>query len=329
MFFFVMTTTLFMKLVSSDPGSIPKDSDHDKIKSIIKQLLEIGKFDAKHFCIHSFVRKPLRSKYSSFSKALIARFDHFCPWIYNDVGLKNHKNFLFFILCLEMGVLTYAKLSLEYFDALEDKYDKDLECWLLSEDLCSGYHYDRFAFILLGWTCFQGIWVFSLIVVQFFQMLKGLTNYELSDLSKQAHSHNIINEYFTTTPTELMDEQELRDMNEPALEQQSPLHQKSRTCFGMCCALIGFDQMVLLVKETLGLVQRSERRPVSRLKLLSDYGWKTNLKDFWLTSDTTAPLWQRLFFSPTNFKALLNGTQVNYAELYNLPEHYIRPEEIV
>ena len=114
---------LFGQLVIMDPGCLPEETDHENVRQTISNLLEIGKFDTKNFCIETWIRKPLRSKFSPLNNAVVARFDHYCPWIFNDVGLKNHKAFIFFITLMESGIFTFLALCLEYFDELEDAHE--------------------------------------------------------------------------------------------------------------------------------------------------------------------------------------------------------------
>lgn len=124
---------------------------------------------------------------------MVARFDHYCPWIFNDVGLKNHKAFIFFITLMESGIFTFLALCLEYFDELEDAHEdtsqKNGKCFILgASDLCSGLIYDRFVFLILLWALLQSIWVASLIFVQAFQICKGMTNTEFNVLMKESKS---------------------------------------------------------------------------------------------------------------------------------------------
>ena len=43
------------------------------------------------------IHKPLRSKHDRFSNRCVARYDHYCPWVYNVVGLKNHRMFVIYL----------------------------------------------------------------------------------------------------------------------------------------------------------------------------------------------------------------------------------------
>ncbi|SCU98395.1 LAFA_0G17612g1_1 [Lachancea sp. 'fantastica'] len=329
-FFFLSASAClvsFLKLLFSDPGNIYKEEERGKIRETVQELLKAGKFDTRHFCLETYVRKPLRSKYSRFSSALVARFDHFCPWVYNDVGLKNHKLFLFFLMFLMMGAITFAKLCFEYFDYLEDNSKTDFKCGIFDDEVCAGLELDRFAFLVMVWASLQVLWVTCVLTTQMFQTFKGITNYELSEKSRKLHGRNDSMEYFVTTPTDLMDEEELNSLNQPAADVNDVRLMKSRTCLGTFCGFIGVDQLPIIFS---GLLRRRNGvSPATTKKFPTDNGWKTNFKDFWLLSDRSAPLWQRFFFSPRDFRALYNNTEVDYKTLYALPEATLPLEEMV
>ena len=100
-------TWSFFKAMFINPGFVPTPADNNVILSQVAQLIELGKFDTDHFCVNSFVRKPLRSRYSKHNKRLIARFDHSCPWVYNDIGVRNHKIFITFVYSLNMAIFVF------------------------------------------------------------------------------------------------------------------------------------------------------------------------------------------------------------------------------
>lgn len=43
------------------------------------------------------VPRPPRAKYDVHTDRLVARFDHYCPWLNNAVGLSNHLPFVGFL----------------------------------------------------------------------------------------------------------------------------------------------------------------------------------------------------------------------------------------
>lgn len=328
---------LFIKLLQADPGSIPTETDYETVRQTISELLKVGKFDTRNFCIESWVRKPLRSRYSTLNETLIARFDHYCPWIYNDVGLKNHKRFLYFIGLVEVAIVIFVDLCMEYFDELEDSnedYGGELKCFsMIGDELCAGLNFDLFTTLILLWAVFQAIWVGFLIVVQAFQIFKGVTNYEFSRVMRDRKRINmdtaVFNEFFSTAPEDLdadpTEEQSDSNTIDNSANGQSrlgPQTRGTRKYFGTCCAITGMDQWIAVMKETIGISRNalgSSHAPVSSFP--TNYGWITNVKDFWLNSDKTAPLWQRLFYSPTTSKALLGGKEVDYYKLYSYPDN--------
>ncbi|KAG0665780.1 palmitoyltransferase akr1 [Maudiozyma exigua] len=358
----------FVKLLRSDPGVKPAIRDDvDKIRDIITDLMSIGKFDTENFCIETWVRKPMRSKYSKFSRGLVSRFDHFCPWVYNDIGLKNHKLFMNFIISVECGIIAFAYLTIHNFELIKNKIsvdqDKIVECSIIGGNaLCYGYHYDKFTFIILLWSLLQGSWILFLLLMQSFQVAKGVTSYEFTQYARAAkkahgilgsahhhHGHDtnitneienghVLSESFNTTPDDMKVQEENETIEEIdfTVEQEQLLeddlensvnriqvNNRGKSIIGLCYKLLGFTQVWKLMRETLGFDPNGSGfdslNLSKRLQIPTNYGVKQNMKDFWLTSAVGAPLWLRFLQSPRDSHALLNGIDVEYFSLYELP----------
>lgn len=336
---------LFIQLIQSNPGIIETEKNHDVIRSTITELLSIGHFDTNYFCIETQVRKPIRSKYSSFQQHVITRFDHFCPWIYNDVGFMNHKKFVWFVTCVEIAIIIFIKLSFKYFDIKEDYYEmvlgKDAKCYLLGDDeLCFGYQYDPTIFLANAWSALQLVWVTMLFIIQWVQIIQGVTNYEFILLSKRRSTNNRFNEYFNSAPEELLrksnsnildgDDNGLDDFNEMVNGFDSDSGHNKVIKMNLYYKIIGMESWIRLIKDRhkyndpLNTLYNSASNSTKMNKI----GYWTNIKDFWLDGDYKAPLWLRLIESPKDNKGLLNGHVVDYSKFYDL-SNMQNPEDLV
>lgn len=299
--FFSSTIYHFREAMFKNPGTIDKPDSDEVIKQTIYDLLQEGKYDAKYFCINTFIRKPLRSKYSSFYKKCVARFDHYCPWVYNDIGLRNHKAFMFFVISLEFGIIFFLVNVFEYFDELDD--DK-LTCIILNQELCAAWNNASFTFVLTGWCIFQLIWLSFLLFSQFFQISKGLTTLELSNLTRSSTSG--ANPYYSSAPSELL-------IDEPS-ESSGSRNAARRNACSTFYLLTGIDQFIIAVRQTFGFKSHS---PMDGIPF--DYGMKQNLIDFWFASGDDHLKFRNFLKFPVNGEANLGGQPVDYYKLYALP----------
>ncbi|KAG5355123.1 Palmitoyltransferase SWF1 [Yarrowia sp. B02] len=85
----------FVLATFSDPGVITKQNH--------AQILGQFAYDEVLFledmeCSTCKFAKPARSKHDRFTNKCVAKFDHYCLWINNTVGLYNYRWFLFFLL---------------------------------------------------------------------------------------------------------------------------------------------------------------------------------------------------------------------------------------
>lgn len=65
----------FFRSVMLDPGTCPKPTSDNELKSIIEDLASEGRLNGQTFCIQCMARKPLRSKHCRTCDRCIARSD--------------------------------------------------------------------------------------------------------------------------------------------------------------------------------------------------------------------------------------------------------------
>ncbi|KAI5948808.1 AKR1 [Candida theae] len=302
----------FFKAMFINPGFVPTPTDNAVILSQVEDLLSCGKFDTDHFCFNTFVRKPLRSRYSRHNKKLVARFDHYCPWVYNEIGVRNHKLFITFVYALNLAILLFTHLTIEYFDKSKDAVGSDDEdnqsffCKLIDDDLCYGYKNHDFHFNLMVWCWLQYVWIVFLCLVQTFQILRGLTTWEFSSLNSRISSPARSNH--STVPEEVAD-----SITQP------PRSDRRNNGMQTCLNLLGIDQFVLTIKMAIASVfNRDRTTSVDPLyiDIPTDYGLKQNWLDFWVIGETS---WRNVFYLPIEGENNLNGEVVDYYKLYQYP----------
>lgn len=319
----------FFKAMFINPGFVPTPSDNHVILEQVNDLIQLGKFDTDNFCVNTFVRKPLRSKYSRTYNKLVARFDHYCPWVYNEIGVRNHKLFMAFVYGLTVAILAFWSLSLKYFDKLEDQsgYESDDEtspyqkCSIFSENLCNGYNFAHFHANLLIFCIFQLIWILFLFIVQTFQICKGLTTWEFSKLNAKFNKSGFNH---STLPRDF-------DGSDPSnAPPQSNEPRRATSGFGTCGKLLGLDQFALTIKLTCQSIFNKNANPdaynsLNNYEIPTDYGVVQNWKDFWFLGE---PEWRNLFYLPIEGENNLNGQVVDYYKLYEYPPK-VRGDEAV
>ena len=174
-----------------------------------------------------------------------------------------------------------------------------------------------------------------MLIVQCFQILKGITVPELFILIKEERRAKSFSLIPFEKPIYSMASSEDNDMRSEGaigttvthtisidgLEPRNRRHAILDACFSM----FGINQCLVTIKEMVGIshllhgeVQQQHQKSMLRRFLVTNH-WRTNLTDFWLNSDVTAPLWQRFFYSSDTSKAMLGGIEVDYYELYEYP----------
>ena len=106
----------YMLSVVIAPGSIPDSSEWQYTASIennqpiaVQTALETKQDGERRHCKWCGKYKPDRCHHCRQCRSCVLRMDHHCPWIYNCVGLHNHK---FFMLLLFYATVTTAFVSI-------------------------------------------------------------------------------------------------------------------------------------------------------------------------------------------------------------------------
>ncbi|KAF9262081.1 zf-DHHC-domain-containing protein [Marasmius fiardii PR-910] len=198
----------FCRAVMLDPGTCPKPASDGELKSIIEDLASEGRLNGQTFCIQCMARKPLRSKHCRICDKCVARHDHHCPWVWNCVGVNNHRQFVLFVTMLVLGIILFDYLTWQYFAALpiftgtpttpttlliraatgtppNSTVNPNVSpSCLLPTDLCLVTQYDTFLVVVALWATVQLSWTFVLLGGQYWQIIKQMTTFEVVNLGR-------------------------------------------------------------------------------------------------------------------------------------------------
>ncbi|PIA16666.1 hypothetical protein COEREDRAFT_72922 [Coemansia reversa NRRL 1564] len=169
----------FYRSLLADPGIIPRNESIQAAAPVIRKLAEERNLDSEHFCFTCLNLRPLRSKHCRFSGHCIARFDHYCPWTCNSIGVNNHRQFVAFLIMLACGIITYILLVRHYLDSVYIVYDPipGQPCYL-GNYACGLFQSDSWTIMSTGWISINCLWVIVLLVSQLVQISIGQTTNE-------------------------------------------------------------------------------------------------------------------------------------------------------
>ncbi|KAJ2083423.1 palmitoyltransferase akr1 [Coemansia sp. RSA 988] len=169
----------FYKTLLADPGIIPRNTSIQAAAPAIRKLAEEGRLDPEHFCFTCLNLRPLRSKHCRFSGHCIARFDHYCPWTCNSIGVNNHRQFVGFLIVLAFGISTYVLLVRHYLASVYVVYDPipGQPCYL-GDYACGLFQSDSWTVVTTGWISLNCLWVIILLLSQLYQIAIGQTTNE-------------------------------------------------------------------------------------------------------------------------------------------------------
>lgn len=193
---FLTTTTIqaytYYRCWRGDPGVVTTNRDQ-QFEAIIKLSENDCITDAKRFCSSCLIRKPSRSKHCVHCNRCIARFDHYCPWVGNCIGAKNHRIFWWFLASIIINLTIFIHLTYTYWSenvTVTPAKSPEQESWVLdaaeiiTKGLClSGMLSMGFvlSLILLAWSI-------CLLASQIYLVIgKGMTMNESLNWKRYEH----------------------------------------------------------------------------------------------------------------------------------------------
>lgn len=297
---FSLTTFFYAACMRFDPGFVPKLNGIAEQRAAIDELLASWKFDEANFCVTCMIRTPLRSKHCRRCQRCVAKHDHHCPWVYNCVGINNHRHFFLYLGCLTLGILVYDWLIYYYFGLVSAKASES--CAIFGPGLCRLIHSDAYTLFLTVWVTLQLVWVTMLVVTQLIQVSRAMTTYENMTGIHTREAATAL----TSTGTPL--DPSLAAVAASTAPPSGHSSKHGASMLKQWSRILGVDPFIETVTgrgAATGKGRRRKRNPYSR-------GCISNCRDFWCDP---APV-----FGPReNGTAVLGGDRVDYTAMYESP----------
>ncbi|UKZ76980.1 palmitoyltransferase akr1 [Trichoderma virens FT-333] len=305
---FGLTAFFYIASMRYDPGFVPKMNGIAEQRAVIDELLKSWKFDESNFCVVCMIRTPLRSKHCRRCQRCVAKHDHHCPWIFNCVGVNNHRQFFFYLISLTIGIPLFDWLLYYYYEQITPSASET--CTLFGPSVCKYINADSYTLFLAIWASLQLLWVSMLLFTQFIQVSRAMTTYENMTGIRVNSSMSTA---FTSTGAPL-------DPNHPSLSvPAAPAgahaghghghgHKHGGGLFKQWSQLLGVDPFIETITGRGAATTKNKRKkknPFSR-------GCVTNCKDFWCDP---API----FGQRETGQASLGGDKVDYTAMYETP----------
>lgn len=286
----------FFQSMFRDPGYIPPLGNVAKQRGMIEGLIEGGEYDTRHFCISTYIRKPLRARYDRVAKRVVAKYDHYCPWTYNVIGVRNHRVFVAFVLSLTVGIPLYIYLFFKYTGQLQLQIPSSSPSAITTPTtltaaeatcpgsgffdgtMCHAFSVDYYGTLLTIWTSFNGVWVFFLAFVQVIQVARGVTTNEASNLHRFGYMGA---DDFSSLPLDHSTALNTALANSAAAATASAAAKKRASGgWNSLLRLLGIDQFIATARDAVPLGQTLPNNPYSR-RNPADLGCMRNCSDFW------------------------------------------------
>ncbi|KAK0630897.1 ankyrin repeat-containing domain protein [Bombardia bombarda] len=306
-----LTAWFYVRCMVDDPGFVPKMNGIAEQKAAIDELISLWKFDETNFCVTCMIRTPLRSKHCRRCQRCVAKHDHHCPWVYNCIGINNHRHFFLYLVNLTGGIILFDWLTYNYLTEISANTSE--ECNILAPSLCRIVNADAYSVLLAIWASLQLVWVSMLLFVQFVQVSRAMTTSE-NMFGIDHHASTSLNSAFTSTGTPL-DAPQLPPSGSAV---QSGVagghghghgHKHGQGFLKQWSKLLGVDSFIETAAGRGAATGKGSKR---RKKNPYSRGCLTNCKDFWCDP---APV----FGKRETGAAVIGGQPVNYTEMYESP----------
>ena len=136
--FVILSISLYVNLLFSDPGFVPKRKPGQSAVEELQEKLEEESSDGgmilykekdlgmNKICFTCWEHKELerRMKHCSVCDRCVDAFDHHCGWINNCVAEKNHRRFVLMVTCVLLGMIVFSIRSVNFaFDSQMPFFD--------------------------------------------------------------------------------------------------------------------------------------------------------------------------------------------------------------
>ena len=171
----------FISTMSTNPGEIP-----------LYWGFYIGDDDykRKRYCLICNAFKPERSHHCSVCNICVLNMDHHCPWVDNCIGFYNRKFF--------MQLLLFVVLLTIYVDISEFYFIVNLTITLFKQHI----KYSQIARTMLVIFAYLAIFIFSIIITNFFKFHIGLVLKNSTTIESLDQEHQKDFQKFNLSPRE-------------------------------------------------------------------------------------------------------------------------------
>ncbi|KAM9329078.1 uncharacterized protein PAF06_019291 [Gastrophryne carolinensis] len=114
----ILMWIFFLKASLMDPGFLSRETE--EYNYAVRQAINFNdwknvKSPLERLCHTCRLVKPLRSKHCRVTNRCVAHFDHYCPYVYNDVGQRNRAFFVGFLLTMCINCLIGVYMCWDWF----------------------------------------------------------------------------------------------------------------------------------------------------------------------------------------------------------------------